>query len=158
MTLYCKIDKDGKVEKGPQALPKVDKHTSGLHLLDDPALKKKGWLPLVVDKPAYNPVTQYLKVKPLRVETDRVVKTFDVIDYTQKELDAIAAEEAAKAKRKAELAEAANQVITGLASKNFADVDAFVDSQVTDLATAKVYLAKLSKIVLALVKRESIRL
>jgi len=47
----------------------------------------------------------------------------------------------------------ADSVISNLKGKTFAEVDAYVENQVTDLASAKQFLKVLAKIVLYLLKR-----
>ncbi len=43
-----------------------------------------------------------------------------------------------------------------IANKTYAQVDAYIDANVTDMASAKAYLKKLSRVVLALVNSKSI--
>ena len=43
--------------------------------------------------------------------------------------------------------------LAGLAEMSFAELDAYIEANVTTLATTKVFLKKLSKVVLTLVKQ-----
>ncbi|MCD4760870.1 hypothetical protein K8R42_03160 [bacterium] len=43
--------------------------------------------------------------------------------------------------------------LSGLAEMTYAQLDAYIDANVTDMASARAYLRKLSKVVLALVKQ-----
>lgn len=72
------------------------------------------------------------------------VQTWNVRDYTQAELDAMAASEAESTARESVIAD--NQV-RALLKATPAQIDAYVDANVTSLASAKVALATLARAV-----------
>ena len=47
--------------------------------------------------------------------------------------------------------------LSNIANKTYAQLDAYIDNKVTDLSSAKAYLKRLSKVVLAMLKYQNIR-
>lgn len=46
-------------------------------------------------------------------------------------------------------------ILSGIAERTYAELDAYIESNVTNLAEAKEYLKKISKVVLAMLKKQS---
>lgn len=107
--------------------------------------------------PNFNPDLEKLQ-KVLTIFNDRVEVSYTVILLTQTELDILAAE-ATLALQKAKDLQAEADVKNEQQVKNFvkmsiAEVNSYVDTNVTDLASAKVILKFLARMVLLLIKRE----
>lgn len=78
--------KNGNIVEGPRSLPENWENVSRLDLLPDETLIDLGWYPVVTDAiPAHSTSAQYLITRYV-VEEDRVVETFDVVDFTSEEL------------------------------------------------------------------------
>jgi hypothetical protein len=71
--------------------------------------------------------------------------------YTQAEIDALTAEQTAYETTQTEAADEINLGV--LAGKTYAQVDTYMDNNVTDLASAREVLKKLARIVLAIIKK-----
>ena len=82
--MYCLVE-NGSIVDGPKPLPKCDKTTSGLNLLDDEALKLRGWYKVVDIPPVIDEATQYL-TSELVVGDGVVNKNYTTHDRTPEEL------------------------------------------------------------------------
>ena len=107
MTQYCLIE-DSEITDGPRTLPKSWRNISGLNLLDDTALKSRGWLPYINTEPSFVEDTQYLSSEKTIGESD-VTETYTVNDYTEAEMTARIA--AAKVARKTAIRLEAQNII-----------------------------------------------
>jgi hypothetical protein len=66
-------------------LPSSEKLSNGqwvsnYHLLPDDILKAEGWLPLVENKPEYNPETQYLEQESVAIDDGEVVVIYKIVE------------------------------------------------------------------------------
>ena len=90
MTQYARIE-NGQVAEGPRALPRTTAMFSGLHLLSDVDLKRRGWLPVRdVGKQHDRNTEELLDLAPgdLAVAGDEVVATWRKRTKTAEELKA----------------------------------------------------------------------
>lgn len=71
--------------------------------------------------------------------------------FTQAEVDAYIAAQAAAATVQSEADDEINLGV--LAGKTYDQVDSYIDTNITDMATAKTTIAKLARIVLAIIKK-----
>ena len=78
MTKYFHVT-EGIIDEGPRVLPMAWRNISGLHLLDDAALKPLGWLPQeVVGSEPFDPVTQTRAGPVNEAQEGKVVSTYTV--------------------------------------------------------------------------------
>jgi len=109
-------------------------------------------------KPAFNPATQVVdEVDP--VDVGGVwTQQWAIRAATQDEMNAYAAQQAAAAQAAADSADRqaakADSVISYLVTRTPAEISAKVDADVTNLASAKTYIAKLAVAVSVLARKE----
>ncbi|ERN52820.1 hypothetical protein M3689_07155 [Alkalihalophilus marmarensis] len=82
--------KDGEVTLSgrlPKTWTKKDGTTvSGFHLLPEEDIKEEGWLPLIEDKPEFDPDTHYLRFSSYEIREDKVIRLYEVIEQPVEEL------------------------------------------------------------------------
>lgn len=70
----------------PKTWTKKDGTTvSNFHLLPEDEVKEEGWLPLVEDKPEFDPDTHYLQLSGYDIKEDEVIRRYDVIELLVEE-------------------------------------------------------------------------
>ena len=148
---YCLVE-NGQIVKGPRSLPTAWGNTSGLNHLDDAGLKARGWLPYVPgNPPGYDPDTQYLTFTNV-VGEDAVTRSYTVNNYTQEQLDELAAEAA----RIQKIADAKTLIdsMSAVSELTYPQIETYVRNTFSGLSEdQQVALVRLYKIVLAIVKR-----
>ena len=147
---YCLVE-NGEIIKGPMKLPDAWGNTSGLNHCDAVGLKARGWLPYVPGMPsAHDKATQYLTFVNV-VGEDSVTRDYTINQYTQEQLDELAAEAA----RKQKIVDAKEvMTLSDLANITYAQIATHVENTFPNLTPAqRVSLTKLDQIVLAGLKR-----
>jgi hypothetical protein len=84
MSNYCLVE-NNQITAGPKSIPTSWKNISGLNLLDDTALKARGWLPYIDTKPAFNVDTQYLSNEKI-ISENAVTETYTINNYTEEQI------------------------------------------------------------------------
>jgi len=103
------------------------------------------------EPPAYNPDTQHvLEIAPAPNQNGTWRQRWEIKSYTPEELAAMAEEGARKA---ADIVARQEIVASAIIGLSYAQLDSYIDANVTDLAKARTYLKKLSRVVKALVER-----
>jgi hypothetical protein len=78
--------KNGTIVEGPRSLPENWENVSRLDLVPTETLLELGWYPVVTDSiPDYNKSTQYLVTRYV-VEETHIQETFEIVDFTQSEI------------------------------------------------------------------------
>ena len=54
---------------------------SGYNFLPESVLIAEGWLPLVDNRPEYNPETQYLVSRPPTILKDHIIANYEIQEY-----------------------------------------------------------------------------
>jgi len=147
---YCLVE-NGQIVYGPKKIPRSWRNISGLHLLGDAELKPLGWLPYDTGTPpAYNEATQYFSFVNVAGENS-VTRSYTIVNYTQEELDVIAAE-AARVQKITDAEEV--MTLSSVANISYAQLDNYVETTFSGLPPAQLTaLKRLFKVVLAGLKR-----
>lgn len=148
MSAYALIE-NGQVSTIADPLPEGWRNVSCLNLMSDAELKLLGWLPVTEVKPALT-VYQRYGTPTLAIGADAVTRTWPVESKSQAEIDEIdrlAQLDAEQAQVKADAA------IQAFVAKTPAQIEAYIDATVVDLASARTVLKQMGKMLLILAKR-----
>ena len=90
------------------------------------------------------------------VEVDGIVTKLKVFEAMQKADDEADITEVVPDDIASQHSDAKSElVLSDIANKTYAQVDAYIDANVTDLASARAFLKKLTRVVLAMLKRSA---